>query len=60
VPHPPPPTTRSDADLLADARGDAGAFHELYVRHAARVNAGHLRQTRDQHAAEDLTAETFA
>jgi RNA polymerase sigma-70 factor (ECF subfamily) len=60
VPHPPPDTPLSDAALLRDARDDAGAFHELYVRHAARVYAGHLRQTRDEHAAHDLTAETFA
>ena len=60
MPHPPPPVTRSDAALLAAARTDASAFHALYVRHAQRVYAGHLRQTRDEHAAHDLTAETFA
>jgi RNA polymerase sigma-70 factor (ECF subfamily) len=60
-PHPPPsPPARSDAELLAAARHDAGAFHELYVRHAARIHAQHLRQTRDPDAAHDLTAETFA
>jgi RNA polymerase sigma-70 factor (ECF subfamily) len=58
-PHPSPPAS-SDAELLAAARHHAGAFHELYVRHAARIHAQHLRQTRDPDAAHDLTAETFA
>jgi RNA polymerase sigma-70 factor, ECF subfamily len=61
TPHPPPPPpASSDAALLAAARHDARAFHELYVRHAARIHAQHLRQTRDPDAAHDLTAETFA
>jgi RNA polymerase sigma factor (sigma-70 family) len=62
VPHPPPitSTTATDAALLAAARHDAGAFHALYVRHAGRIHAQHLRQTRDADAAHDLTAETFA
>ena len=60
-PHPPPsPAASSDAALLVAARHDAEAFHELYVRHAARIHAEHLRQTRDPDAAHDLTAETFA
>ena len=45
---------------MAAARHDAEAFHALYVRHAARIHAQHLRQTRDPDAAHDLTAETFA
>jgi RNA polymerase sigma-70 factor (ECF subfamily) len=50
----------TDAALLAAARTDADAFRALYDRHAARVHAGLLRQTRDPDAAHDLTAETFA
>ena len=51
---------RSDAELLAAARRDAGAFRELYERYAERVYGYHLRRSRDPHAAHDLTAETFA
>jgi RNA polymerase sigma factor (sigma-70 family) len=51
---------RSDAQLLAAARSDAGAFRELYERYAERVYGYHLRRSRDTHAAHDLTAETFA
>jgi RNA polymerase sigma-70 factor (ECF subfamily) len=53
-------TMRSDAALLAAARTDAGAFRELYDRYAERVLGYHLRRTRDDDAAHDLTAETFA
>jgi RNA polymerase sigma-70 factor (ECF subfamily) len=56
VTHPPP----TDAALVAASRHDPDAFRALYERHAARVHAGHLRQTRDADAAHDLTAETFA
>jgi RNA polymerase sigma-70 factor (ECF subfamily) len=59
VPHP-PPTSATDAALVAAARHDAGAFYELYRRHVERIHAQHLRQTRDPDAAHDLTAETFA
>jgi RNA polymerase sigma factor (sigma-70 family) len=45
---------------MAAARRDAQAFHELYVRHAPRIYAQHRRATGDEHAAHDLTAETFA
>jgi RNA polymerase sigma-70 factor (ECF subfamily) len=45
---------------MADSVLDAHAFHEIYLRHARRVHAAHLRQTRDEDAAHDLTAETFA
>jgi RNA polymerase sigma-70 factor (ECF subfamily) len=55
---PGPGTT--DAELLRRARTDAGAFRELYERHAVAVHAFHLRRCRDPHAAQDLTAETFA
>jgi RNA polymerase sigma-70 factor (ECF subfamily) len=56
VTHPPP----SDAALVAASRDDPDAFRALYDRHVERIHAGHLRQTRDVHAAHDLTAETFA
>lgn len=51
---------RSDADLIAAAREDAGAFRELYERYALRVHVYHRRRTRSDDAAHDLTAETFA
>jgi RNA polymerase sigma factor (sigma-70 family) len=51
---------RSDAELLAAARSDAGAFRELYQRYAARIHGYHLRRSSDEHAAHELTAETFA
>jgi RNA polymerase sigma factor (sigma-70 family) len=51
---------RSDADLLAAARCDAGAFRGLYERYATRIYGYHLRRSGDPHAAHDLTAETFA
>src|SRR3954462_2265004 len=50
----------SDAALLAAARTDAGAFRELYDRYADRVLGFHQRRTRDEDAAHELTAETFA
>ena len=51
---------KTDAELIRAARTDAGAFRELYDRHAGQVYGYHLRRTRDTHAAHDLTAETFA
>ena len=51
---------RSDAALLAAARTDAGAFRELYDRYAERVLGYHRRRSRDEDAAHELTAETFA
>ena len=51
---------RSDAALLAAARQDAGAFRELYDRYADRVLGYHLRRCREEDAAHELTAETFA
>ena len=51
---------KSDADLLAAARADAGAFRELYDRYAERVLGYHARRCRDDDAAHELTAETFA
>jgi RNA polymerase sigma-70 factor, ECF subfamily len=51
---------RTDAQLLAAARTDAHAFRELYERYADRIHRFQLGRTRDQDAALDLTAETFA
>jgi RNA polymerase sigma-70 factor (ECF subfamily) len=50
----------SDAGLLARARSDPDAFHELYIRYATRIDGYFMRRTRDADAAHDLTAETFA
>ena len=52
--------TRTDADLLADARTDPLAFREFYDRYAAWVHSWFSRQTGSDTAALDLTAETFA
>src|SRR4051812_15251919 len=49
---------RRDAELLRAE--DPAAFRELYDRHAANVYGFHRRRCRDDHAAHDLTAETFA
>ncbi len=51
---------KSDAALLAAARTDPGAFRELYDRYADRVLGYHRRRCRDEDAAHELTAETFA
>jgi RNA polymerase sigma-70 factor (ECF subfamily) len=51
---------QSDAQLLAAARTDPAAFRSLYQRYAERILAFHLRRSRDEDAAHDLTAETFA
>ena len=50
----------TDAQLIAQAREDPRAFRELYERYAPRIHAYHRRRTRDEDAAMDLTAETFA
>src|ERR1041385_9226178 len=50
----------SDSSLLAAARTDPHAFRELYERYASRIHAFHLARSRDEEAAHDLTAETFA
>jgi RNA polymerase sigma factor (sigma-70 family) len=50
----------SDAELLAAAVSDAGAFRVLYDRYALRIQRYHLRRCRDEEAALDLVAETFA
>jgi RNA polymerase sigma-70 factor, ECF subfamily len=53
-------TLPTDAELLAAACTDAAAFRAFYERYADRVYRYHLRRVREQHAAHDLTAETFA
>jgi RNA polymerase sigma-70 factor (ECF subfamily) len=53
-------TMRTDAALLSAARSDPNAFRELYDRYAERVHGYFVRRTRDEDAAFDLTAETFA
>src|SRR5258705_2656367 len=50
----------SDAALLRASTKDAAPFRELYERYARPVYGFHLRRTRDEHAALDFTAETFA
>ena len=50
----------TDADLLRRSITDAAAFRELYERHATAIHGFHLRRSRDEDAAHDLTAETFA
>ncbi|HLW96741.1 MAG TPA: RNA polymerase sigma factor [Solirubrobacteraceae bacterium] len=52
--------TRSDADLLRAAGGDPSSFRALYERHADAIHGYFARRTREQDAAYDLTAETFA
>ena len=53
-------TVRTDAELLLAARTDPMAFRELYERYADQVHGYMQRRTRDDDAAFDLTAETFA
>jgi len=53
-------TVRTDAALMAAARTDPDAFRELYDRYAERIHGYFARRTRDDAAALDLTAETFA
>lgn len=50
----------TDAALLAAARTDPTAFTDLYERYVERVHGYFARRTADDHAAFDLTAETFA
>jgi RNA polymerase sigma-70 factor (ECF subfamily) len=51
-------TERTDAELMQAAASDAGAFGELYRRHASTVYGWFRRRL--EWAASDLTAETFA
>ncbi|MFE0605337.1 sigma-70 family RNA polymerase sigma factor [Streptomyces sp. NPDC058892] len=51
----------SDGDLIARMRaGDDGAYAELFRRHADAVRRYARSCCRDQHTADDLTAEVFA
>jgi RNA polymerase sigma-70 factor (ECF subfamily) len=50
----------TDAELIERARSDPAAFRTLYDRYAGRIHRYHLRRTRHEDAALDLTAETFA
>jgi RNA polymerase sigma-70 factor, ECF subfamily len=52
--------SRTDAELMAAAQTDAGAFRELYDRYATPIHRFHLGRTHDHEASLDLTAETFA
>jgi RNA polymerase sigma factor (sigma-70 family) len=52
--------TASDARLLMASADDAGAFRVLYDRYADQLRRYHLRRCRDEDAALDLVAETFA
>lgn len=51
-------TDRTDAELIHAAESDAGAFAELYRRHASTVHGWFRRRL--EWAASDLTAEAFA
>jgi RNA polymerase sigma-70 factor (ECF subfamily) len=51
-------TDRTDAELISTAESDAGAFGELYRRHAATIYGWFRRRL--AWAASDLTAEAFA
>jgi RNA polymerase sigma-70 factor (ECF subfamily) len=51
-------TDRTDAELIHAAESDAGAFGELYRRHASTVHGWFRRRL--EWAASDLTAEAFA
>jgi RNA polymerase sigma factor (sigma-70 family) len=50
----------SDAKLLAASDQDAAAFRALYDRYAERIRRYFVRRCRDEEAALDLLAETFA
>ena len=51
---------RSDADLLAAARSDPGAFGTFYARNVKALLTFFWFRTLDPDLASDLTAETFA
>lgn len=52
--------TPTDAELVLAARTDPAAFKQLYERYAIWVRAWFQRETGDEAASLDLTAETFA
>ncbi|MEO7118798.1 MAG: sigma-70 family RNA polymerase sigma factor [Candidatus Limnocylindrales bacterium] len=49
----------ADRPAVEAARRDPGAFEALYRKYVAQVYSFALYETRDQHAAEDLTEEVF-
>jgi RNA polymerase sigma factor (sigma-70 family) len=51
---------KTDAQLMRSALDDPAAFREIYDRYGRRVMDFHYRRCSDEHAAQDLTAETFA
>jgi len=56
----PPPSSRTDHELMEAVQGgDAAALEVLFARHHHRLFSYLSRLTRDDHAAEDLTQETF-
>lgn len=57
---PPPPESAEEADWIRDAQaGDRAAFARLVERYWDRLYRWLYHVTRDRHAAEDLTQETF-
>jgi RNA polymerase sigma factor (sigma-70 family) len=50
----------SDSQLVMASADDDAAFRVLYDRHADQIRRYHLRRCRDEEAAFDLVAETFA
>ena len=54
------PDERTDSQLLIASGTDAGAFTELYRRHAEDLLRYFAKRTLDAEAAAELTAETFA
>ena len=54
------PNDGADAELLAQtARGDTGAFAQLYDRHSTLLFSFAVRVLRDTHDAEDVLQEAF-
>ncbi|MBA2571070.1 MAG: sigma-70 family RNA polymerase sigma factor [Chloroflexi bacterium] len=49
----------ADRPAVEAARRDPGAFDALYRKYVAQVYSFALYETRDQHAAEDLTEQVF-
>ena len=53
-------TSRTDAELIRQARQDPEAFREFYDRYAVWIRSWFKRHTGSDVASLDLTAETFA
>jgi RNA polymerase sigma-70 factor (ECF subfamily) len=51
---------KTDAELMLAAADDADAFRDVYRRYAERIHSYLWRRCRDEDAAHELTAETFA